>query len=332
MAFTTVTLNPGSGGANVAFWQDGVNAVHQYVAIESQVPGNDPQPVGSANPLPVTFSSAQPVVGNVASGASDSGNGVKVAGVYNSTPSTFVNGQRTDLQTDANGFIKVNVAAGGGSGGTASNFGISFPAQGTAMGATNGTTMQPLNVDGSGNLKVNVTAGSVQAITDNNSTFTSGSTQALPGAFAYNDSASALTSGNMGIARVTANRQQRMVLDSATSGGLTFFNLIAPATPAKSAVKASAGQLYFIHAVNVLATPVYIKVFNAASGSVTLGTTAADYQFAVPGNTAGAGFTVSIVQGIANGTAITIAVTGGIGLTDNTSITATSVNVMMGYA
>ena len=41
--------------------------------------------------------------GNVASGASDSGNPVKVGGRYNSTPPTLTNGQRGDLQLDASG-------------------------------------------------------------------------------------------------------------------------------------------------------------------------------------------------------------------------------------
>lgn len=55
---------------------------------------------------------------------------------------------------DSNGNLKVNVAAGGGSGGTSSTFGAAFPGTGTAAGATDGTDMQPLLVDGSGNLKV----------------------------------------------------------------------------------------------------------------------------------------------------------------------------------
>jgi hypothetical protein len=44
--------------------------------------------------------------------------------------------------------------AGSAAGGTSSNFGVAFPASGTAAGASDGTNMQPLLVDGSGNLKV----------------------------------------------------------------------------------------------------------------------------------------------------------------------------------
>lgn len=45
---------------------------------------------------------------------------------------------------------------GGSGGGTSSDFGAAFPATGTAVGASNGTDMEPLNVDGSGYLEVNV--------------------------------------------------------------------------------------------------------------------------------------------------------------------------------
>ena len=45
--------------------------------------------------------------GAVASGAADSGNPVKVAGVYNSTLPTFANGQRAGLQTGTRGSLNV---------------------------------------------------------------------------------------------------------------------------------------------------------------------------------------------------------------------------------
>lgn len=45
------------------------------------------------------------VVGNVAAGASDSGNGVKAAGVYNSTLPTLTNGLRGDLQIGTRGSL-----------------------------------------------------------------------------------------------------------------------------------------------------------------------------------------------------------------------------------
>lgn len=101
------------------------------------------------------------VAGNVASGASDSGNPVKVGGVYLSSAPTLTNAQRGDLQLDANGNVKVAIVSGGGTGGTASSFGSAFPATGTAIGAkdSTGANLAPLNLDASGYLKVNVAAG-----------------------------------------------------------------------------------------------------------------------------------------------------------------------------
>lgn len=329
-----VTLNPGVGGATVAFVQDGANQGHQRILMETQSGTADPVPVGSGNPLPVVFNSAQQTVGNVPSGSADSGNGVKISGVFNSVVPSFSAGQRVDAQMDINGNLKVNIVAGAAAGGTSSNFGSSFPGSGTAIGFLNnaGTNLQAGSLDASGNLKVNIAAGSVQAVTDNSSVFSSGSTQALAIAAVFNDSVGTLTSGTLGVPRLTANRQLRVVQDASPNGGLTYFNLLAPATPAKSAVKASAGQIGFLHVVNLSATLVYVKVFDLASASVTLGTTAASFQFAVPASTTGAGFTVAIPQGLSLLTALTVAVTGGISLTDNTAISANSVNLAMGYA
>lgn len=53
----------------------------------------------------------QQVVGNVASGAADSGNPVKVGGIYNSTLPTFTNGRRGDMQIGTRGSHHVELWA-----------------------------------------------------------------------------------------------------------------------------------------------------------------------------------------------------------------------------
>src|SRR5690348_10579106 len=88
----------------------------------------------------------------------------------------------------------------------------------------------------------------------------------------------------------------------------SFSSAIAPATPAVTTVKSSAGVITHLGCMNILATPVYIKVWDASS--VTLGTTAATYQFMCPGNTAGAGFVTGYPWAITFNTAIKYAVTG----------------------
>lgn len=50
--------------------------------------------------------------GNVASASTDLGNPVKVGGVFRTSAPTFTNGQRSDLQVDTNGNLKVNLAVG----------------------------------------------------------------------------------------------------------------------------------------------------------------------------------------------------------------------------
>lgn len=78
--------------------------------------------------------------GTIANGTAAS-NAMAVGGVYNSTPLTLTNTQGSALQLDANGYLKVNTAAGAAAGGTSSNFGSAFPTPGTAVGFTDGTNM-----------------------------------------------------------------------------------------------------------------------------------------------------------------------------------------------
>lgn len=61
------------------------------------------------------------VVGNVASGAADSGNPVKVAGKYESTPLSLSTGQRADLQLDSGGALLTRLTIGSGNNGVNSS-------------------------------------------------------------------------------------------------------------------------------------------------------------------------------------------------------------------
>lgn len=111
------------------------------------------------------------------------------------------------LTTDGSGNLNVSIASGGGTGGTASSFGATFPATGTAAGASDGTLMQPLLVDASGFLKVNVAAGSGSGVSVTDAaTATAGSSVFVPAGGVYNDSFTNLASGKQGLARLTAAR------------------------------------------------------------------------------------------------------------------------------
>lgn len=85
-------------------------------------------------------------------------NSALVGGVYNSTPLTLTNTQQSSLQLDANGYAKVNVAAGGAGGGavygpTAVGAAAANPPvlQGGTADATSTGTVQVAKVDSSGN-------------------------------------------------------------------------------------------------------------------------------------------------------------------------------------
>lgn len=197
--------------------------------------------------------------GQVPSGATNSGNPVKVGAVYNSAAPSPSSGQVVDAQADSAGNLKVNVV----------------------NGATSGTAGTP-----------STSVISVQGLT--------GMTPVQTTPYA------------------------------GTTGGALYNNAIAPATPAVTTVKSSAGNVVGITAFNSLATPVFLKLFDV-SGTITLGTTAATYQYMIPGNTGGAGFALQLPFARSHANSIKYAVTLNIALNDNTSMTANSVVVDVSY-
>jgi hypothetical protein len=97
--------------------------------------------------------------------------------------------------------------------------------------------------------------------------------------------------------------------------------LNSPATPAVQTVKGTAGRLIGFLLVNSNAATRYLKVFNVVTP--TLGTTPATLDIPIP--LSSNPVFISFEGGIAFGTAITVAITGGRGTTDNTAITLNDV-------
>lgn len=87
----------------------------------------------------------------------------------------------------------------------------------------------------------------------------------------------------------------------APSGLSRYHNTDSNAT--KSGVKASSGALYSIIVDNTAnAAVTYLKLYDAASGDVTVGTTAPDWIFKIPASTK---LTIVLPETIAFGTALT---------------------------
>lgn len=113
----------------------------------------------------------QTVSGTVASGASDSGNPVKVGGKYNSSLPTYTDGQRGDLQIDSRGNLRTSLVSSNG----ATAAGIQTPADGTALGTSlrtnsmlalyNGTTTDMLRGNSTDGALVNLGANNDVTVT-----------------------------------------------------------------------------------------------------------------------------------------------------------------------
>lgn len=118
-----------------------------------------------------------------------------------------------------------------------------------------------------------------------------------------------------------------------TSGGTTSFRSL-DVDETEDEVKSSGGQVYWIHAMNLTAAVLYLKFYNAAAASVTVGTTTPVHTFPIPtlGDTNGAGFNFSVPNGIAFSTGITIACTTGILDNSTTGPAANGCVVNLGYA
>lgn len=115
-----------------------------------------------------------------------------------------------------------------------------------------------------------------------------------------------------------------------TSGGTTpHYN---DGTATETEVKGSAGQIYWIHCMNLSASVVYLQLFNALAATVTPGTTSPTNEFAIPtqGDTNGAGFALPIPNGLAYGTGITYFISTAKG--GGSAATADTVLLNMGYA
>ena len=118
-----------------------------------------------------------------------------------------------------------------------------------------------------------------------------------------------------------------------TSGGTTIFRSI-DLDESEEEIKGTAGQVYWIHAMNLKATMLFLKIYNATAATVVVGTTTPvmTIPVATQGDTNGAGFVLSIPNGIAFGTAITVACTTGIADADTGAPGANEMVVNIGYA
>jgi hypothetical protein len=128
---------------------------------------------------------------------------------------------------------------------------------------------------------------------------------------------------------VIASDQSPVAIKGSTTGGATNLHFFSGTSTAAVAIKASAGTLYGIQAINTGASPIYMKIYNVAAASVVVGTTVPLVTMPIPTTaTTGAGIVVPFPFGVAFGTAISFNLTGAAADGDTSApIAGTTINV-----
>lgn len=140
--------------------------------------------------------------------------------------------------------------------------------------------------------------------------------------------------GDLGAARMTLDRKQIFTpyVHAAAGGHTPYKNLDVDET--EDDIKTSAGKLFWLHAMNLTASVVYLKIYNSIAASVTVGTTVPDLTFPLPtmADTNGAGFAINFGDaGMQFTTGICIAATTGLADNNAGAPAANAVVVNAGY-
>jgi len=116
------------------------------------------------------------------------------------------------------------------------------------------------------------------------------------------------------------------------TGGCTIFRSL-DLDETEEEVKATAGQIYLIHCMNMSSAPLYLKFYNATAADVTVGTTTPVITFPIPtsGDVNGGGFVLNISQGLAFDTAISVAATTGLADANTGAPGVNEVILTLGY-
>src|ERR1039458_6912603 len=96
MADIPVPLNPGAGPINAAAATDGSGNAWQKIVVGQELTAGNPTAVTTGSPLQVAQQGNLVVGGSVAAPGANTGNPVKIGGVYNSSPTSLSSGQIGD--------------------------------------------------------------------------------------------------------------------------------------------------------------------------------------------------------------------------------------------
>ena len=182
---------------------------------------------------------------------------------------------------------------------------------------------------------VNIAAGHTTAVTNAGTFATQATLQAGSAAIGKLSPNTGVDIGDVDVTSISAgaNLIGDVGLSGArTSGGTTIFRSIDLDEGALEVVKGSAGQIYWIYALNVATTPVYMKIYNATSGTIGTGTPVLTFAIPSQGTAGGAGFTLSVPNGIAFSTGISVGASTAVADADTGAPATNSLMVNIGYA
>lgn len=288
--------------------------------------------------------------------------GTPVMGVYESSPTSVTDGDLGTVGITATRALKVAIASGGvagiaedsaSAGGEEGIMMLAVRRDAASSGVSADGDFAALSVTSDGSLRVGshavtnagtfVTQENGAALTalqviDNpvivdDAAFTPATTSVMMAGFQADETATdSVDEGDGGAARMTLDRKQIVTLAPHTAGGPSIFRSL-DIDESEEEIKASAGQIYWVHAMNMVATARYLKFYNATAASVTVGTTTPVLTLPIPANsTTGAGFVFNVPQGIPFGTAISVACTTGVADADTGAPGANDVIINVGYA
>ena len=320
-----------SFGGGVQYTEGATDASITGTAILWEDSSDTLATVSAASPLPVEIVAGAGSGGTASADDADftagSTSGTPAMGVYESSPSSVTDGDMGIVGITQTRALRVSVD---NSSIPVTDNGGSLTVDGTV--AISGTVAV---TDNSGSLTVD-NGGTFAVQAAQSGTWNVGTVTTVTAVTAISNALPAGNNniGDVDVASIAAgtNNIGNVGLIGRTSGGLSIFRSL-DLDESEEDVKTSAGQLYFIHAINLANAVRYLKFYNATAANVTVGTTTPVLTFPIPsqGDTNGAGFTVSIPQGFAFGTAISAAATTGLADNDTGAPGANEVIVNLGY-
>lgn len=131
-------------------------------------------------------------------------------------------------------------------------------------------------------------------------------------------------------------KYQRIKLSNGPDGvaqdGWTLARLLSAATTNATSLKASAGVLGIVYAVNLNAAVRYLKFYNKASAP-TVGSDTPVLTMPIPASATGAGFAINLgPNGLSFSTGIAYAITTGVADADTAAVAANEIILTLGYA